>query len=169
MTRADKLRSMMDEQAIQKTIAGLRIARDDLYRLVTGGRENFETQAITAAIFDLQELQQYRQIGTLEECREAREMQKCLQEHGIESQAVLVEEMRRFKRLKKHEMQYLDKIDDPLVPLKISSALDSEIMKLEYRKEHKPKSISVLDYTIISALMEALERRTGEDETDRCR
>lgn len=77
--------------------------------------------------------------------------------------------MKQYEQLKKHEMQYLDKMDDPLEPLKISSALDSEIMKLKYRKEHNPKSISVLDYTIISALAEALERRTGEDETDRCR
>lgn len=53
---------------IQKTIYGLRIARDDLYKLATGGHENFETEAITAAISALRELQQYRQIGTLRQC-----------------------------------------------------------------------------------------------------
>ncbi len=88
---------------------------------------------------------------------------KFLQEHGIDNQEALAEEMERFERLKKHETQHLDKMGDPLEPLKISSALDSEIMKFEYRKEHDPKSISILDYTIIAALAEALEKRTGED------
>lgn len=71
-----------------------------------------------------------------------------------------------YQRLKRYEKQYGTEagIKDPLEPLKISSALNSEIMKFEYRSEHDPKSISVLDLTIISALQEALERRTAENE-----
>ena len=84
-----------------------------------------------------------------------------LQKQGIENLAALAEEMEHFNRLKKHETQWLDKIGDPLEPLKISSALDSEILKFEYLKKHDPKSISILDYTIIAALVEALEKRTG--------
>ena len=48
--------------------------------------------------------------------------------------------------------QWLDDMNNPLEPLKVESALKSEIMKLNYRKEHKPESISVLDYTIIAVL-----------------
>ena len=46
---------------------------------------------------------------------------------------------------------------DPLEPTKISCALNSEIMKLRFRKQYYPESISVLDYTIIEALKFALE------------
>lgn len=49
--------------------------------------------------------------------------------------------------------QWLDDMSNPLEPLKVSAALQSEIMKYNYRKEHKPKSISELDGTIISALL----------------
>lgn len=83
-----------------------------------------------------------------------------LQKQGIENLEALAEEMEHFNRLKKHETQCLDKMGDPLEPLKISSALDSEVLKFEYRKKHDPKSISILDYTIIAALVEALEKRT---------
>jgi hypothetical protein len=47
-------------------------------------------------------------------------------------------------------------MDDILEPLKVQSALNSEIMKLNFRKEHKPKDVSVLDYTIIAALYKVL-------------
>lgn len=60
----------------------------------------------------------------------------------------------------RYEAQYLDDMRNPLEPLKITSALNSEILKFEYRKEHRPKDISILDYTIIAALKECLERRT---------
>lgn len=111
----------------------------------------------------LQKLGAYEDIGTPGECQKAMEAWKCLREHGIENQAELVEEMKRFERLKKHETQCLDDMGDPLEPLKISSALNGEIMKFEYRKEHDPKKISILDYTIMAALVEALEKRTGEN------
>lgn len=57
----------------------------------------------------------------------------------------------------------LDNINDPLEPLKISSALKSELLKLQFRKAEKPESISPLDYTVIAALKEALEKRTQDN------
>lgn len=54
-------------------------------------------------------------------------------------------------------MQWLGDMNNPLEPIKVQSALDSEIMKYNYRKEHKPKDISVLDITIIYALNKVLE------------
>ena len=92
------------------------------------------------AISAMQDLQQYEKIGTLEEVREA------------------VKTVRRYKT------QYLDDMKNPLEPLKISSALKSEIMKLELRKQSKPESISVLDYTIIAALQKVLYEVCGEEE-----
>lgn len=86
----------------------------------------------------LEKLKQYEQIGTLEEVREA------------------------VETVKRYETQYLDNINNPLEPLKISSALKSEIMKLEFRKQSKPESISVLDYTIIAALQKVLKEVGGE-------
>ena len=68
---------------------------------------------------------------------------------GIAIEALQMKEM--------YEMQWLDDINNPLEPLKLSSALKSEIMKYEFRKEHKPKEISVLDITIMYALKKCLE------------
>lgn len=70
-----------------------------------------------------------------------------------------------MKKQEKYETQWHDDMGNPLEPIKITSALNSEIMKLEYRKEHRPKDISILDYTVIAALMECLEKRT-EDIND---
>ena len=66
-----------------------------------------------------------------------------------------------LEKQEKYEAQWLNDMGNPLEPLKISSALDAEIFKLKYRQEHKPKDITILDYTIIAALKECLERRTG--------
>lgn len=57
----------------------------------------------------------------------------------------------------------ISRINDPLEPLKVASALRSEILKFEYRKEHDPKAISPLDYTIIAALIAQIPER-GEQE-----
>lgn len=59
---------------------------------------------------------------------------------------------------KKYEKQWLDDWNNPLEPLKLSSALNSEIFKLEYRKANKPNEINILDYTVIYALKDCLER-----------
>ena len=46
-------------------------------------------------------------------------------------------------------------------PLKLSKALDSEIFKLKYRMENEPEKINMLDYTIIAALQDCLNRYKG--------
>ena len=91
----------------------------------------------------IQKLGIYESIGTPEECLEAMQTARACQ------------------------VQYLDNIKDPLEPLKISSALRSELLKLQLRKEKKPEDISILDYTVIAALKEALEKRmTKKNEDD---
>lgn len=46
----------------------------------------------------------------------------------------------------------MNDMNNILEPLKVESALKSEERKLNYRKEHKPQDVSMLDYTIIEAL-----------------
>ena len=53
--------------------------------------------------------------------------------------------------------QWHNDIENPLEPLKVASALQSEILKFEIRKEQSPQDISILDYTIIACLMKHLE------------
>lgn len=65
--------------------------------------------------------------------------------------------------VKPFDLVCLDNINDPLEPLKISSALKSELLKLQFRKAEKPENISPLDYTVIAALKEALEKRTQDN------
>lgn len=69
-----------------------------------------------------------------------------------------LKELREYKA--RMEMQYLDDIGNPLEPLKLQSALESEIFKYNYRKEHKPQSINILDYTIMAALKHCLDELT---------
>lgn len=74
-----------------------------------------------------------------------------------------LEELKELRKYKERmEMQYLDDINNPLEPLKLQSALESEIFKYNYRKEHKPKDISPLDYTIMYALKHCLEEQIKE-------
>ena len=61
----------------------------------------------------------------------------------------------------KYEKQWIDDVSNPLEPLKLSSALNSEIFKLEFRKANKPEEINILDYTVIYALKDCLERYSG--------
>lgn len=71
-----------------------------------------------------------------------------------------LEELKALRSYKeKMEMQYLDDISNPLEPLKLTSALESEIFKYNYRKEHKPQDINILDYTIMYALKHCLEEQ----------
>lgn len=93
------------------------------------------------AVFDkailefLKELKEYRAIGTVEEFKALKEYKE------------------------KMEMQYIDDMENPLEPLKLSSALQSEIFKYNYRKEHKPQDINTLDYTVMYALKHCLEEQ----------
>ena len=68
-----------------------------------------------------------------------------------------LEELRAYKT--RMEMQYLDDIGNLLEPIKLQSALESEIFKYNYRKEHKPQDINILDYTVMAALKDCLERQ----------
>lgn len=87
----------------------------------------------------IQKLGVYESIGTPEECLEAMQTARACQ------------------------AQYLDNMSDPLEPLKISSALKSEMLKLQFRQAEKPGDISPLDYTVIAALKEALEKRMQDN------
>lgn len=51
-------------------------------------------------------------------------------------------------------------IKEPLEPIKVTSALNSQIMTLEYRLKNKPQDVSMLDYTIIEALKKQIPRKT---------
>lgn len=73
-----------------------------------------------------------------------------------------LKELRSYKE--KMEMQYLDDISNPLEPLKLKKALESEMLKYNYRKEHKPQDINMLDFTVIYALKHCLEEVLKESE-----
>ena len=81
----------------------------------------------------LDELLQYKAIGTLEECQEA------------------------MANNKKCERQWHNDMENPLEPIKVYSALKSEILKLELRIKNRQKDISILDYTVIAALQKVLK------------
>ena len=84
--------------------------------------------------------------------------EKAAEEH--EQLAEWLEELKALREYKQRmEMQYLDDIDNPLEPLKLQSALQSEIFKFNYRKEHKPQDINIIDYTIMYALKHCLEEQ----------
>lgn len=83
---------------------------------------------------------------------------KCVQES--EQLVEWLEELKELRAYKERmEMQYLDDIDNPLEPLKLCHALKSELFKYDYRKEHKPEAITVIDYTIMYALKHCLEEQ----------
>ena len=67
---------------------------------------------------------------------------------------------------KKCEKQWHNDMENPLEPIKVYSALKSEILKLELRIENRPKDISILDYTVIAALQKVLKNNLEgmEDE-----
>lgn len=99
-------------------------------------------ESLEMAITALKEIQQYRAIGTVEECREA------------------------VANKKKCEKQWHNDMENPLEPIKVYSALKSEILKLELRIKNRPKDISILDYTVIAALQKVLKNNLEgmEDE-----
>lgn len=99
-------------------------------------------EGLGIAVSALKEIQQYREIGTVKECREA------------------------MANKKKCEKQWHNDMENPLEPIKVYSALKSEILKLELRIKNRPKDISVLDYTVIAALQKVLKNNLEgmEDE-----
>ena len=86
---------------------------------------------------------------------------KCVQES--EQLTEWLEELKELREYKKRmEMQDMDDINNPLEPLKLVKALESEIFKYNYRKEHKPQDINILDYTVMYALKHCLEEQLKE-------
>lgn len=88
------------------------------------------------------ELDAYKEIGTVEECQEA------------------------MANKKKCEKQWHNDMENPLEPIKVYSALKSEILKLELRIKNRPKDISILDYTVIAALQKVLKNNLEEMEDE---
>lgn len=84
-----------------------------------------------------------------------------LQEEAERTQAELVELKTYRERMEK---QFISDISNPLEPLKLSSALSSEICKYEYRKEHNPSAINILDYTIMEALRHCLVEQLAKQD-----
>lgn len=84
-----------------------------------------------------------------------------LQEEAERTQAELVE-LRTYRE--RMEKQFTSDISNPLEPLKLSSALSSEIYKYEYRKEHNPSAINILDYTIMEALRHCLVEQLAKQD-----
>ena len=83
-----------------------------------------------------------------------------LKNDDLQQIAEWLEELKSLREYKERmEMQYLDDIDNPLEPLKLQSALQSEIFKFNYRKEHRPQDINILDYTVMYALKHCLEEQ----------
>lgn len=56
-------------------------------------------------------------------------------------------------------MSDINASDDPLEPMKVFFALQSELMKYDLRKQKDPESISPLDITIMNVLADWLESR----------
>lgn len=59
-----------------------------------------------------------------------------------------------------------EKMSDLLEPLKLKAAFDSERLKLELRKETRPEDVSILDYTIMAALLYVLADKECPDEEE---
>lgn len=94
---------------------------------------------------------------------EGRKYLDCAEEHyQLADWLEELKELREYK--KKMKAQFLDDIENPLEPIKLSSALESEIFKYEYRAKHDPQKISPLDYTIIYASKHCLEEQLKEVE-----
>jgi len=51
-------------------------------------------------------------------------------------------------------------MDEYLETMKVEAALRSENMKMQYRKQNKPKDINILDYTVIAALKKQIPQKT---------
>lgn len=63
-----------------------------------------------------------------------------------------------LKKVQDYETQWVDDLNNPLEPLKLSAALSCELLMLK----KNPKDTSILDYTVIAALQDCLKRYAGE-------
>lgn len=108
---------------------------------------------------DYEELEQYRKIGTVEQVKNQKENLRVAYRIISDYESIgTVEECREaVANKKKCEKQWHNDMENPLEPIKVYSALKSEILKLELRIENRSKDISILDYTIIAALQKVLK------------
>lgn len=119
----------------------------------------------------------YEQYGTIEDFKMAQRYMRLVKSHGTIGQVInscaeyeeigTVEECREaMANKKKCEKQWHNDMENPLEPIKVYSALKSEILKLELRIKNRPKDISILDYTVIAALQKVLKNNLEgmEDE-----
>lgn len=83
------------------------------------------------------------------------EENQCIHQSQLDLWELVLEALRE-KQERDSVKQWIDDMNNPLELLKVESALSSEVMKMNYRKEHKPKNINVLDYTIIAVLVKEL-------------
>ena len=121
---------------------------------------------------DYEELEQYRKIGSLEYFEKLKLADNgtvwgFINEYVAYKNIGTVEECREaMANKKKCEKQWHNDMENPLEPIKVYSALKSEILKLELRIKNRPKDISILDYTVIAALQKVLKNNLEgmEDE-----
>lgn len=62
--------------------------------------------------------------------------------------------------------QNLEEMGEVLEPIKVVSAFNSQLMVLDYRLNKEPKSVSILDYTILEALKKQLPVKPFIGERD---
>lgn len=156
---------MTENEEIKKVINGLNFLKEKLYNGIYADRLDCIDYAITA----LNEIQQYREIGASPEritelILEGSAAKRIL---GHYQKIGTVEECRKaVENKKKCEKQWHNDMENPLEPIKVYSALKSEILKLELRIKNRPKDISILDYTVIAALQKVLKNNLEamEDE-----
>lgn len=73
----------------------------------------------------------------------------------------LMEHGAGFSPIEKAE-QWLNDMENPLEPVKVAAALQSECLKLAIRMQDNPESVSPLDYTIIACLRkEVISQKKG--------
>ena len=113
---------------------------------------------------DIVSKEDYHNMPWIDMANEGNE--KAAEEH--EQLAEWLEELKELREYKKRmEMQDMDDINNPLEPLKLVKALESEIFKYNYRKEHKPQDINILDYTVMYALKHCLAEQLKAKNNER--
>ena len=95
------------------------------------------------------------------DCEQLGKAISCDTGHGLACNEAYAMAIWAIEKVQDYEAQWLNDINNPLEPLKLSKALDSEIFKLKYRMENEPEKINMLDYTIIAALQDCLNRYKG--------
>ncbi len=75
----------------------------------------------------------------------------------IENQKERISQLEQGKYTIEQAEQWLNDMDNPLEPIKVASALNSELLKFEIRRKERPQDISILDWTVIACLKKELD------------